>query len=106
MANKIKIAEIIQALEALEWKCVGNWFGYSTATSLNHDISFMITPMKAGGNDSNWHGDMWVNAMLDNMLEICEEQECYFFKKEYVEYDSIEYGRDELIADLKGAICR
>lgn|SRR5574343_332413 len=102
--SKIKIHEIIAALEALEWKCKGHWLGCSEAISMNHDASFIITPMKAGGNDNNWHGEMWVNAMLNDMLAICEEQECYFFKKEYVEYGSIEYGINELIEDLKEAI--
>jgi hypothetical protein len=102
----IKILQIIQALEALHWKAIGNWYGYSEAYHDGHDIKFTIQPMAAGAEDRNWHGDMWKEAMLKAMIELCEEQDYFYFKKVQPDYEfcEVEYGIDDLIKDLKEVI--
>jgi hypothetical protein len=40
------------------------------------------------------------------LLDICYLNECYFFKKQHVEYGTIDYGINELIEDLRSWLCR
>jgi hypothetical protein len=38
---------------------------------------------------------------LENLLYEIQMNECYFFKKQHIEYGTIDYGINELIEDLR-----
>lgn len=41
------------------------------------------------------------NEICQDLLDICDKHKKYFFKKQHVEYGTIDYGINELIEDLR-----
>lgn len=93
----IAIQEIETALKNAKWK-------YKTEKVNFVDIGIKYFLHYRSPNSHfkiSFRKDLEIDIIINMILSFIQKNECYFFKKQHVEYGTIDYGINELIEDLR-----